>query len=155
MSGTPNDVTHVCYTKDDEILGLQASSFAFRDDIHVGNKRILRLRMANIRFSSYQITDLFSDIEGIDKISQYVVDTHKRSIIMLCKRDNATYYLRIYHLLEGRFILEGLDIKDEQILGRLRSNLYSILGGHLYFHNQNYKVRFDLLEQEGVRELTE
>lgn len=74
---------------------------------------------------------------------------------MLCKRVNKTFYLRIYHLTEGRFTLESLDITDEKILGRLRSNLFSILGGYMYFHNDCYKVRFDLLDQEGVRDLTD
>jgi hypothetical protein len=54
---------------------------------------------------------------------------------MLCKRENKTFYLRIYNLLEGRFTLERLDLRDEKIIGRLRSNLYSILGGHMYFSN--------------------
>ena len=53
MSGTPNEVKHICYTRDDKILGLLPSRFAFRDDLKIGNKIILRLRYANIRFSSF------------------------------------------------------------------------------------------------------
>jgi hypothetical protein len=69
MSGTPNEVTHVCYTKDDKLLGLLPSRFLYRDDLKIGNRKILRLRRIDIRFSSFQINDFYNDIEGVDKIS--------------------------------------------------------------------------------------
>ena len=68
-SGTPNEVTDICYTKDDKLLGLLPNRFLYRHDLIIGNKKILRLRRIDIRFSSFQINDFYSDIEGVDKIS--------------------------------------------------------------------------------------
>ena len=112
MSGTSNAVTHLCYTKDNKLLGLVPSAFAYRDDLKVGKKKILRLRLCTVRYSSFALSDIFSDIEGIDKISAYVVDTHMVSIIMLCKRDNATFYLKIYNVAKGKWLLESLEIRN-------------------------------------------
>jgi hypothetical protein len=38
-------------------------------------------------------------------------------------------------------------IKNKEIIGRLKSNLYNFVEGHIYFRNKVIKIRYDLLER--------
>ena len=48
--------------------------------------------------------------------------------------------------IESEEILINLKIKSREIIGRLKSNLYNFVGGHIYYNNKVIKVRYDLLE---------
>ena len=37
-------------------------------------------------------------------------------------------------------------IKNPEIIGRLKSNLYNFVGGHIYYNNKVIKIRYDLLD---------
>lgn len=36
---------------------------------------------------------------------------------------------------------------NREIIGRLKSNLYNFVGGHIYYGNKVIKVRYDVLER--------
>lgn len=40
-------------------------------------------------------------------------------------------------------------IKNQEIIGRLKSNLYNFVGGHIYYNNKVIKIRYDLIEGAG------
>ena len=65
--------------------------------------------------------------------------------IMLCKNEDKTFKLKIYDSMKQKYLLTGFPLTDENIIGRLRSNIFTLLGGHFYFHNSAYKIRYDLL----------
>jgi|APSaa5957512535_1039671.scaffolds.fasta_scaffold198066_2 hypothetical protein len=47
-------------------------------------------------------------------------------------------------------------LKSPEIIGRLKSNLYNFVGGHIYYNNKVIKIRYDILEyQEQSMELRE
>ena len=37
-------------------------------------------------------------------------------------------------------------IQNREIIGRLKSNLYNFVEGHIYYGNKVIKIRYDLLE---------
>lgn len=39
-----------------------------------------------------------------------------------------------------------MEVKDPEIIGRLKSNLYNIVGGHIYYNNCVFKIRYDKLD---------
>jgi hypothetical protein len=39
-----------------------------------------------------------------------------------------------------------LKIQSREIIGRLKTNLYSFVEGHIYYNNNVIKVRYDLLK---------
>ena len=39
-----------------------------------------------------------------------------------------------------------MQVKSLEIIGRLKSNLYNFVGGHIYYNNKVIKIRYDLLE---------
>ena len=36
-------------------------------------------------------------------------------------------------------------VKDKEVIGRLKSNLYNFVEGHIYYGNKAIKLRYDLL----------
>ena len=46
-------------------------------------------------------------------------------------------------------------VKNEELIGRIKSNLFILLDGHLYFDKHIIKIRFDLLNENNDRDFTE
>jgi len=42
-------------------------------------------------------------------------------------------------------------IKNPEIIGRLKTNLYNFVGGHIYYNNKVIKIRYDLLDFDQTR----
>ena len=45
--------------------------------------------------------------------------------------------------------LVSLMVDSREIIGRLKSNLYNFVEGHIYYRNKVIKVRYDQLERKG------
>tara|TARA_B110000285_G_scaffold174888_1_gene196120 strand:+ start:1357 stop:1539 length:183 start_codon:yes stop_codon:yes gene_type:complete len=37
---------------------------------------------------------------------------------------------------------------SSELIGRLKSNLYNLVGGHIYYNNNVIKIRYDMIDQE-------
>ena len=48
-----------------------------------------------------------------------------------------------------------MQIFNVNIIGRLKSNLYNFVGGHIYYNNKVIKIRYDLLENTQGEPLKE
>ena len=46
-------------------------------------------------------------------------------------------------------------VKNEELIGRIKSGLFIFIDGHLYYNNNVIKCRYDLLYQKGIKELEE
>jgi hypothetical protein len=42
-------------------------------------------------------------------------------------------------------VITDIVIKDEERIGRLKSGLFSLIDGHMYFSNDLIKIRYDLI----------
>ena len=47
------------------------------------------------------------------------------------------------------------EVKDLEIIGRIKSGIFKLVDGHFYFGNKVYKIRYDLLEGEGKASFNE
>jgi len=52
-------------------------------------------------------------------------------------------------------ILYSLMIHSREIIGRLKSNLYNFVEGHIYYGNSVIKIRYDLLDKLKGEEIKE
>ena len=84
------------------------------------------------------------------EILNFGVDNTRKRIIILTgiknsknKRDK---FVTIYDL-ETEKVLYNLMVNNREIIGRLKSNLYNFVEGHIYYGNKVIKVRYDLLEK--------
>jgi hypothetical protein len=61
---------------------------------------------------------------------------------------------KIYDCL-NKTQLTSLKVKNPEIVGRFKSDLYTLVDGHFYFQNEVLKVRYDLLAEKKLTNLTE
>jgi len=84
--------------------------------------------------------------------------TPKKRLILLTgiknAKDKREKFVTIYDI-ESEDILINLKIKSREIIGRLKSNLYNFVGGHIYYNNKVIKVRYDLLKDFKGGEIKE
>ena len=40
-----------------------------------------------------------------------------------------------------------MQVKDSELIGRLKSNLYTFVGGHIYYNNNVIKIRYDIIDE--------
>ena len=48
-----------------------------------------------------------------------------------------------------------VEVTSAEIIGRLKSNLYNFVGGHIYYGNNVIKVRYDILRNFRGGEIKE
>ena len=54
---------------------------------------------------------------------------------------------------EDRVILET-EIVNSALKGILESNMFTLVDGHMYYNNNVFKVRYDLIDDKSIRNLT-
>ena len=60
------------------------------------------------------------------------------------KKLNSENYIGLFDLETEKFI-HKFKLTDTEVIGRMKTNLYHFVGGHIYFNNRVIKVRYDLL----------
>jgi hypothetical protein len=60
----------------------------------------------------------------------------------------------IYDVEMEKLILQ-IRVKNREIIGRLKSNMYNFTEGHIYYGNKVIKIRYDLLEGQTKVKLNE
>ena len=58
------------------------------------------------------------------------------------KRDK---FITIYCLQKEKIILY-MQVTSQELIGRLKSNLYNLVGGHIYYNNKVIKIRYDIID---------
>lgn len=47
-----------------------------------------------------------------------------------------------------------IEIKNSALEGILKSNIYTLVNGHMYYNNNVFKIRYDLINDDTLRNLT-
>ena len=47
-----------------------------------------------------------------------------------------------------------IEIKNSALEGILKSNIYTLVNGHIYYNNNVFKIRYDLINDDTLRNLT-
>lgn len=83
-----------------------------------------------------------------------VDNTYNRLIILTRVKNpkgKCFKFFTLYQLDSDKVIIH-LAINNKDIIGRLKSNLYNVVGGHIYFNNKVIKIRYDSIEgKEGSK----
>jgi hypothetical protein len=114
--------------------------------------------MIESQFGNYSKTTVYKEKSLMAEILNFGVDNTLKRLIILSgiknsknKRDK---FVTIYSL-ESEKILYSLQVKNREIIGRLKSNMYSFVEGHIYYGNKVIKVRYDLIEKMKGQEIKE
>ena len=115
------------------------------------------LRQIDIEFSQPSVERLYSDKQLTDTIKAFGYD-YRANIVILMKspkrRRQKGKSVKIYDLATDRTLWNGR-VRNEELIGRLKSSLYTLVDGHIYYNNKVIKIRYDLLRQRNLKDLEE
>ena len=113
-----------------------------------------------VEFSIYKIEPVFEEKMDTEEIKAFGFDQMQKVLILFKKKKfkkKQGKYVKIVDLLEDENkVLYNARIQHPELVGRLKSMLYSFVDGHLYYNNSVIKIRYDLLRsQKTMRDLDE
>jgi hypothetical protein len=86
-----------------------------------------------------------------NKIKCVKFDAQENSILILTKSKgiqdgklNIIYSFKVFDV-DTLTVITDINLKDEERIGRLKSGLFSLIDGHMYFSNDLIKIRYDLI----------
>jgi hypothetical protein len=119
----------------------------------VGDREVehSHIYMIECLFGSYKKNRVYFDSDPRAEILNYGVDNSKRRLMILTGIKNDSHhkrdkYITFYDLDNSKKLCCFL-VTDREIIGRLKSNLYNFVEGHIYYNNKVIKVRYDLIEK--------
>mmetsp|Transcript_9402 Transcript_9402/g.14355 ORF Transcript_9402/g.14355 Transcript_9402/m.14355 type:complete len:135 (+) Transcript_9402:3200-3604(+) len=114
--------------------------------------------MLDALFGSYTVRDVYEDKDIRAEILNFGVDNTRRRLIILSgiknNKNRRDKFITLY-CIDSQKPLHQLQIKSAEIIGRLKSNLYNFVEGHIYYGNKVIKVRYDLLDKLKGGEIKE
>lgn len=100
-------------------------------------------------FGGFRIIDVYHDKDNRAEILNFGVDNTRKRLIVLTgiknSKDRRDKFVTLYDLEEER-VLYSLQVHQREIIGRLKSNLYNLVEGHIYYRNKVIKIRYDLID---------
>ena len=95
------------------------------------------------------MTDIYQDKDKRAEILNFGVDNTNNRLLILSGVKNAKNkrdkFATLFSYNRDKIIFT-MRIKSPEIIGRLKSNLYNFVGGHIYYNNKVIKIRYDLLD---------
>lgn len=70
------------------------------------------------------------------------------------KKGVKTFSVKIYDV-ENEKILWNNRVQNPELIGRLKTGLFLLTDGHLYYNNKVIKIRYDLINKKNAKELAE
>jgi len=114
--------------------------------------------MIECQFGNYSKTAVYQDKSNKAEILNFGCDNTRKRLIILTgiknQKNRRDKFVTIYDI-ESEKVLYSLMIHNREIIGRLKSNLYNFVEGHIYYGNKVIKIRYDLLEQLKGTEIKE
>lgn len=138
------NATNLYYLSDDKIFYMHTDP----EPLKIGEREVehSHIYMIECLFGSFKKTRVYFDSNLRAEILNFGVDNSMRRLMILTgvknshnKRDK---FVTFYDLDSSK-ILCTLMVTDREIIGRLKSNLYNFVEGHIYYNNKVIKVRYD------------
>jgi hypothetical protein len=102
-------------------------------------------------FSSYDLSLLFEEKQTPgDILKAFSLDPTQLVLILMYKSDrekiNNTRRFKMVNVAESNKCLANIQVKDPEIIGRMKLGKFTMVDGHFYFDNEVIKIRYDVLK---------
>ena len=108
-----------------------------------------------MKHDDYKRTVIIEDSSEAETILNFNIDSSMNRLLIFSKfitnSKRELYQARLFDLYEMKTITE-IVIKDKEHIGRFESGLYTFVDGHIYFGNNCFKMRYDLLKDIESKE---
>ena len=106
------------------------------------------IKMVECRFSMYEVKTLLENKDTSFQVHNYSIDKTENKMLLLTSsmtnRQEKENQLGVFDLETENIVLK-FKLRDKEVIGRMKTNLYHLIGGHIYFNNRVIKVRYDLM----------
>lgn len=102
-----------------------------------------------VEFRTYRIETLYEEKQVLEQVLTYGYDEKAHMIILLKKpmKKKSIRYVSLVSLEEDESkVLYHSKVENEELIGRLKSELYMFVQGHIYYNDDVIKIRYDLLQ---------
>lgn len=146
--------SNMYYMSDEKVF------FMDTHEIQYGDEKIehSEIKIIHSLFGSFKISDIYKDKDSRAEILNFGADNTKERLIILSgiknQKGRRDKFVTLYDL-NSEEILHQIKIQNLEIIGRLKSNLYNFVEGHIYFNNKVIKIRYDLIESNKGGEIKE
>ena len=91
---------------------------------------------------------MYEDKDGRAEILSFGVDNTEKMLLILIgiknQKNRRDKFITLFDFNIEKVIF-SMQIKEVNLIGRLKSNIYNFVGGHIYYNNNVIKIRYDLL----------
>ena len=147
-------VSNFDYISDDRIL------FKTTEQTQVNQRKVMHSKVFILEalFSSYSLRNIYEDPNELAEILNIAVDPSSHMLLVLSgiknKKERRDKFINLFDIEQEKNVCR-IGVTNLELIGRLKSNLYSFVGGHIYYGNNVIKVRYDVISQgEKISETT-
>ena len=101
---------------------------------------------------------VYKDKHERAEILNFGVDNTRKRLIILTGiknlKNRRDKFITIFDIDKEQIIYQMM-IHSREIIGRLKSNLYNFVEGHIYYRNKVIKIRYDLIDKMKGQEIKE
>ena len=115
----------------------------------------------DIEFSSFELTTVIKDTHTVEKIKSISMDQSNNRLLIFSKQlttgENsgvAIYRFKLFDIDNQKTVFKT-QIKNELLIGILKSGLYTFVNGHIYFNNDVIKLRYDIIDDGDMDRIYE
>lgn len=103
-------------------------------------------------FGGCRNREVYKDLDNRAEVLNFGVDNTKKRLIILTGiknlKNRRDKFLTIFDI-DTETVLYTTKIVNKEVIGRLKSNLYNFVEGHIYFGNSLFKIRYDLIDMNA------
>ena len=143
------------YLSDDQVFYMKTTEIKLSNGKKVEHSVIMTLEAL---FGSYKISEVYRDKDIRAEMLNFGVDNTRKRLIILTgiknHKNTRDKFVTLYEI-DTEKTLVSLMVESREIIGRLKSNLYNFVEGHIYYRNKVIKVRYDQLERNRGAQIQE
>ena len=149
-----SDIHTLNYLNDGSFMYVKIQTISIEDE-EIHQTVICHIKTS---YSGFDKMLIYQERDVRSEILNFSVDKERKMLLILTgiknQKKRREKFIRMYDL-ESERLMYSFPIKNKEIIGRLKSTLYSLIGGHIYYGNKVIKIRFDLIKSQAFSELDE
>jgi hypothetical protein len=99
------------------------------------------------------MSKVYHETNTRDKMKTFFIDPYKNKLFILYKKLSFTG-LKNHHMkileLDTCNLIQELSLSNTQMIGRIKSDLFTFTDGFIYWNNNMIKIRYDLLDKKDL-----
>ena len=142
------NASNLYYMSDDQVYFMKTDCLDINGR-HIEHSHVYLLEAL---FGSHKVSQIYEDTNKYAEILNFGVDNTMKRLMILSgvknSKNRRDKFITLYDI-DTEKIIYKIKVENKEIIGRLKSNLYNFVDGHIYYGNKVIKIRYDQIKHEG------